>query len=162
MTLPESSRPTAARQPGRMPAWSLSGTAAGSLGEDILLARHGDRIRRLDQDRRTGHTVATLSDGSTDSAPNWIAGGTLTLRPADRARRGLVTLTDALTNNGNPESVREVRLLGRISLVWIAISLLLCLILAWSAVTFLDPATAEQLMTSYAQVPTLEPPTSTP
>ncbi|WP_193926270.1 hypothetical protein [Arthrobacter dokdonensis] len=43
-----------------------------SVGSDILLARHGSAISSMRLDRGNGRVVATLADGSCDSAPNLI------------------------------------------------------------------------------------------
>lgn len=44
-----------------------------SVGSDILLARHGNAITSMHLDRGRGRVVATLADGTFDSAPNLIA-----------------------------------------------------------------------------------------
>jgi hypothetical protein len=53
------------------------------VGHDILLARHGNHISAMRVDRSAGRVVASLDDGSTDSAPNMIAPG---LRMPDTLR----------------------------------------------------------------------------
>ncbi|MGO1886071.1 MAG: hypothetical protein ACTH3G_12010 [Citricoccus sp.] len=158
MRSPESPRPAHARPSRRPSIRPFTGATGGSLGEDILLARHGDQIFRLRQEHRTGLTVATLRDGTSDSAPNRIDGGTLALDPTERARLGWATLT----NDGDPESLRELRFLGRLSAIWIAVSVLLGLLMVWGMATLMEPATAEQLMSSYFQTTTFEAPSSTP
>lgn len=82
---PEIPHHAPARQVWRSSARPFAGATSGSLGEDILLARHGDRILRLRQDHRGGQTVASLRDGTMDAAPNRIEGGVLALRPGERA-----------------------------------------------------------------------------
>ncbi|NKX54106.1 hypothetical protein [Arthrobacter mobilis] len=47
------------------------------VGQDILLARHGSRICATRYDRRRNCIVATLDDGTFDTAPNVIAAGVL-------------------------------------------------------------------------------------
>jgi hypothetical protein len=42
------------------------------VGQDILLARHGNRICSTRYDRRRNCVVARLDDGTFDSAPNLI------------------------------------------------------------------------------------------
>lgn len=145
MRTPESPRHAPARSTWRPSIRPFAGATAGTLGEDILLARHGDRILRLRQDHRTGQTVATLRDGATDAAPNRIAGGTLALRPGERARLHWT----ALTRDGDPEAIRELRFFGRLSAIWIVASVALCLLMAWGMATFMDPAAAEELMSAY-------------
>lgn len=145
MRTPESPRPTPTPQGRRYSTRPVSDLHAGSLGEDILLARHGGAILRLRQDHRTGQTVATLRDGTTDAAPNWIEGGVLAPRPTERVRLGWA----ALTHDGDPATVRELRFLGRLSVIWIAVTLLLGALLVWSMATLMDPAAAEQLMSAY-------------
>ncbi|MGM7666486.1 hypothetical protein [Microbacterium sp. A93] len=151
MRSPESSRhapeghASPVRPVRRPSARPFAGASAGSLGEDILLARHGHQILRLRQDHRTGQTVATLRDGTTDAAPNRIEGGVLAPRPGESARLAW----DSLTHGGNPESVRELRFLGRLSAIWIAVSLLLGALMVWGMATVMDPAAAEQLMSAY-------------
>lgn len=134
-----------ARQARRSGTRAFSRVSTGSLGEDILLARHGDQILRLRQDHRTGQTVATLRGGTTDAAPNRIDGGVLALRPGESARLAWSTLTD----DGSPETARELRFLGRLTAIWIAASLLACALMAWGMATFMDPAVAEDLVSSY-------------
>ena len=43
------------------------------VGQDILLARHGSRICATRYDRRRNCVVATLDDGTFDTAPNVMA-----------------------------------------------------------------------------------------
>ncbi|UVJ39436.1 hypothetical protein [Arthrobacter sp. CJ23] len=43
------------------------------VGHDILLARHGDNISSMRVDRANDRVIATLDDGSWDSAPNLIS-----------------------------------------------------------------------------------------
>lgn len=142
---PEIPHPAPARQAWRSGARAFAGVSTGSLGEDILLARHGDRILRLRQDHRTGQTVATLRDGTTDAAPNRIDGGILAPRPGERARLSWATLTEG----GGSETASELRFLGRLTAIWIAASVLLCALMAWGMATFMDPATAEELASTY-------------
>ena len=145
MRTPEPPRHAPTRSTWRLSVRPVAGTTTGTLGEDILLARHGDRILRLRQDHRAGQTVATLRDGTSDTAPNRINGGTLALRPGERARLHWTTLTQ----DGDPEAIREVRLLGRLSVIWIAASVLLCALMAWGMATFMDPSAVEDLTSAY-------------
>ncbi|MBO1269538.1 hypothetical protein J1902_16460 [Arthrobacter sp. PO-11] len=43
------------------------------MGHDILLARHGNHISSMRVDRANDRVIATLDDGSWDSAPNRIS-----------------------------------------------------------------------------------------
>lgn len=45
------------------------------VGQDILLARHGNHICATRYDRRRNCVVARLDDGTFDTAPNVIAAG---------------------------------------------------------------------------------------
>lgn len=66
-------------------------------------------------------------------------------------------------HDGDPETARELRFLGRLSAIWIAVSVLLCLLMAWGMVTFMDPAAAEDLMSYYLNLsPVSEPSTTDP
>jgi hypothetical protein len=47
------------------------------VGQDILLARHGNHICATRYDRRRNCIVARLDDGTFDTAPNEIAAGVL-------------------------------------------------------------------------------------
>jgi hypothetical protein len=47
------------------------------VGQDILLARHGNHICATRYDRRRNCIVARLDDGTFDTAPNVIAPGVL-------------------------------------------------------------------------------------
>lgn len=145
MRTPEAPRPAPTYQGWRSSVRSLTGLHTGSLGEDILLARHGGAILRLRQDHRTGQTVATLRGGTTDAAPNRIEGGVLTPRPTERLRLGWTTLT----HDSDPATIRELRFLGRLSAIWIAVSLPLGALLVWSMATFMDPTAVEQLASAY-------------
>lgn len=91
------------------------------VGEDILLARHGQRIERLKLDRRTNSMFATLTDGSWDFASNVI------LPPAAAADDSVFSASDA-------------RILVRLILGWIAFSALLMIVGFYVASSVKDPS----------------------
>ena len=119
------------------------------MGEDILLARHGDQILRLSQDARTGQTIATLRDGSSDAAPNHLDGGASHLSPMDRTGRQLAVFA----SDHHAESRRELRFLARLSVAWLLISALVLGAMVWIAATFMDPQSIEALMSGYLGYP---------
>ncbi|MDQ4502490.1 hypothetical protein [Sinomonas sp. ASV322] len=86
------------------------------LGEDILLARHGARIRHFANDRRNGRTVAVLVDGSTDHAPNALVPA-LALTPAQR-------LSLHVQDVRNEFSREDLRALGWATAAWAVASAL--------------------------------------
>ncbi|MEA5453947.1 hypothetical protein SPF06_04350 [Sinomonas sp. JGH33] len=81
------------------------------LGEDILLARHGDRIHRFAHDRRNRRTVAVLVDGTTDHAPNAIAPA---ITPAERLSLQLHDFRNDLA----PVTKQDLRVLGWATAAW--------------------------------------------
>ncbi|GAB4098329.1 hypothetical protein [Sinomonas halotolerans] len=89
------------------------------LGEDILLARHGGRIAHLRLDRRSNCMVATLVDGTTDSASNVLA--PIAPTPVERLR----ATVEAVRADTAPVSRAELRALARFSAVWLVVSVLL-------------------------------------
>ncbi|WP_188805370.1 hypothetical protein [Citricoccus zhacaiensis] len=145
----EASRPVTRRSAPHRGRRTVTAAHSGSMGEDILLARHGDHIIRLRQDARAGQTVATLRDGSSDAAPNHLDGGASHLSPADRTGRQLV----ALASDHHAESRRELRFLARLSVAWLLISAVALGAMVWFAATFMDPQDLQALMTGYLGYP---------
>lgn len=85
------------------------------LGEDILLARHGQNVVEFRQDRKNSATIAFLRGGQTDSASNKLSTGILvsTVRtPAEAMSQGAVSYL----KNEAAVSRQEVRSLAKISL----------------------------------------------
>ncbi|QCU78954.1 hypothetical protein E7744_13065 [Citricoccus sp. SGAir0253] len=143
MTPPESPRPAATRRAPRRGRRSLATAQPGPLGEDILLARHGDRIESFRQDARTNRTVAALRDGGMDSAPNHLDGGAVRLSPVDRTQLRLATLSSAR----GAETRRELRFLGRITLAWLVVSAIAFGAMMWGAAA-MDPQDLQMVMSS--------------
>lgn len=142
MKSPEAPRPSAARRAPRRGRLSISTAPPGALGEDILLARHGDRIDHFRQDTDGDLTVAVLDDGGTDTAPNRLHGGAVHLSPADRTRLRLAELS----SDRHAATRREFRLLARISLAWLVLSVAAFALMMWGMTTVLEPADLELMM----------------
>jgi hypothetical protein len=143
MKSPEASRPSAARRAPRRGRLSISTAPPGALGEDILLARHGDRIDHFRQDADGGQTVAVLHDGGTDTAPNHLDGGAVHLSPAERTRLHLA----GLSSDRHAGTRREIGFLARISLAWLVLSVAALALMMWGMSSVLEPADLQLMMT---------------
>lgn len=86
------------------------------LGEDILLARHGDCIVELRHARKADVMVARLRDGSTDWAPNSL--GDMNIMPATAPVARMNKLADDFAADKLPVTRSEVRFLLKVSLAW--------------------------------------------
>lgn len=122
MSLIQSSNSTRGIRHGRM-----------RLGEDILLARHGDNIAAMRLDRRANRMVATLRDGSIDCASNSV----LATSPSPMARLG--AQLEAVRNDTASVSRADARALLKFSLVWLFISVLLTAGVVWAATASGNP-----------------------
>jgi hypothetical protein len=142
MKSPEASRPSVARRAPRRGRLSISTAPPGALGEDILLARHGDRIDHFHQDVDGNQTVAVLHDGGTDAAPNHLDGGAVRLSPADRTRRHLAELS----SDRHAETRREIGFLAKLSLAWLAVSVVVFGVMMWSLTAVLEPADLQAML----------------
>jgi hypothetical protein len=142
MKSPEASRPSAARRAPRRGRRSISTAGPGALGEDILLARHGDRIDHFHQDAEGHRTVAVLHDGGTDTAPNHLDGGTVRLSPADRTRLQLAELS----SDKHAQTRREIGFLAKLSLAWLAVSVVVFGVLMWGITASLEPGDLQLVM----------------
>jgi hypothetical protein len=92
------------------------------LGEDILMARHGDRIVKMRHDRKSRSTVATLADGTTDSAPDSIIDMPAVSIEANTPVHQLARFRRDYAEDKLAVSRRELRLLGRITAVWTVVA----------------------------------------
>ena len=101
------------------------------LGEDILLARHGDRLIEMTQDRKNNLT------GSTDSASNYLVNlnDMAALSPVER----LGKVAGDYSEDRLPVSRREVKLMLRLSAAWLAVSSVVVGGLSWAIYTYGDP-----------------------
>lgn len=93
------------------------------LGEDILLARHGDHIVELRHARKADVMVARLRDGSTDWAPNSL--GELNVMPVTAPVARMNKLADDFASDKLPVSRSEARFLLKVSLAWSAVAAVL-------------------------------------
>ncbi|MGP4995276.1 hypothetical protein [Glutamicibacter ardleyensis] len=90
------------------------------LGEDILLARHGESIIKFRQDRKNRATVAYLRGGEMDSASNILSANVLSTSvrtPVQTISQGTMTCL----NNESSVSRQEVRSLVKVSLGFSAV-----------------------------------------
>ncbi|WP_102159600.1 hypothetical protein [Zhihengliuella halotolerans] len=113
------------------------------LGEDILLARHGDAVTRFRQDRRLGVTVAVLRGGGRDSAPNRLdAVVPSALPPAERAAAAVGDFRAGRTG----EQRAEARYLAKIAVLWTVLTIAACSAMAWWAASNVDPEVLRSVM----------------
>lgn len=103
------------------------------LGEDILLARHGDNIAAMRLDRRANRMVATLRDGSIDCASNSV----LATAPSPMARLG--AQLEAVRNDTASVTRADARALLKFTLVWLFISVVLTVGVVWAATASGNP-----------------------
>lgn len=126
----------------RTRAWLSRNTdQVAPLGEDILLARHGDRVVRMTQDRGRGVTVAVLRGGEVDVAPNRLD----VVVPAPPAERAAAFVRDYRAGQSGVDR-DEVRLLVRMSAIWTAATVAVCSATAWWAVSAVDPEALQAMM----------------
>lgn len=114
------------------------------LGEDILLARHGDRIVEMTQDRKKQLTVARLVDGSTDSASNYLVNikELLALSPAERMSK----LAGDYSADRLQISRKDIKFMMRISALWTAASAVFIGGMTWAIYTYGDAETLSLMM----------------
>lgn len=113
------------------------------LGEDILLARHGDAVKRFRQDRRLGVTVAVLRGGGRDSAPNRLdAVVPSALPPAERAAAVMGDFRAGLSNAQRAEA----RYLAKVAALWTMLTVAACTAMAWWAASNVDPEVLRSVM----------------
>lgn len=114
-------------------------SASTTLGADILMARHGDRIVAWKLDKRADRTLVRLNDGVWDWAPNQLA---TDATPADRAAHLLGEYkADRL---GLKRS--EVKFIAKISLGWLVISGLATAFMVGVIMPGMDQETLEMFM----------------
>ncbi|MDI3329338.1 MAG: hypothetical protein QJR09_01215 [Micrococcus sp.] len=142
MKSPEASRPSAARRAPRRGRRSITTAPPGPLGEDILLARHGDHIDHFRQDPDGSRTVAVLHDGGTDTAPNHFDGGAVHLSPVDRTRLRLAELSSGT----HAQTRREIGFLTKLSLAWLLVSVAVFGLMMWGITTAMEPGDLQIVM----------------
>jgi hypothetical protein len=142
MKSPEASRPSAVRRAPRRGRRSITTAPPGALGEDILLARHGDRIDHFRQDADGHQTVAVLHDGGTDTAPNHLDGGAVRLSPADRTRLRLAELS----SDQHAGVRRDIGFLAKLSLAWLAVSVVFFGLMMWGITVAMEPGDLQLVM----------------
>ncbi|WP_146111837.1 hypothetical protein [Arthrobacter sp. MYb227] len=106
------------------------------LGEDILLARHGDRIVEMTQDRKNQLTIARLVDGSIDSASNYLVNikEMMALTPAERMNN----LAGDYSADRLQISRQDIKFMMRISALWTAASAVVIGGMTWAIYTYGD------------------------
>jgi hypothetical protein len=117
------------------------------LGEDILLARHGDKIVSLRLDRKSDSVVAVLSDGSTDSARNSL----VDMRPRITASPVLSIGRLAGDFQADKLSIKrdEAKLIAKLGALWGGIALSLAGGILWMTYNSADPEMLQALLTAY-------------
>ncbi|WP_189349471.1 hypothetical protein [Zhihengliuella salsuginis] len=113
------------------------------LGEDILLARHGDAVVRLKQNRTLGITVAVLTGGGIDTAPNRL--DAVVPAPAPPAARAATLMGDYRAGRTGVDR-NEVRLLAKFAAAWTAVTVAVCSATAWFAFETMDPEVLQSMM----------------
>lgn len=114
------------------------------LGEDILLARHGDRIIQLRQDRKHDLTIARLHGGRTDWAANTLAG--LTERVPESPAMRMGRLADDFKTDKLPMPSDEVRFLAKLGVIWGGLSLALSAGILWLTYQSANPDLMQSMM----------------
>ncbi|WP_417234228.1 hypothetical protein [Arthrobacter sp.] len=94
----------------------LVSAKAMHVGEDILLARHGDRITELRQNRKHDITIARLQGGATDWAANRLVDMTPRITDSPAARFG--RLSDDFRSDKLGIKRDEARFLAKVGAVW--------------------------------------------
>ncbi|MGL3805315.1 hypothetical protein ACSYDW_04395 [Paeniglutamicibacter sp. R2-26] len=114
------------------------------LGEDILLARHGDRIVKMTVDRKHNLTRALLADGTNDTASNFLVNlnAIAAVTPAER----LGKVAGDYSADRLPVSRRDIRLMVRLSAAWAVVSTALIGGLTWAVYNYGDPELLAQVM----------------
>ncbi len=114
------------------------------LGEDILLARHGERIVQLRQDRKHDLTIARLRDGRTDWAANTLAGMTEPIPESPALRMG--RLADDFKADKLAMPSGEVRFLAKLGAIWGGLSLVLSAGILWLTYQSVNPELMQSMM----------------
>ena len=114
------------------------------LGEDILLARHGDRIVEMTQDRKNQLTIARLVDGSIDSASNYLVNikEMMALTPAER----MSNLAGDYSADRLQISRKDIKFMMRISAIWTAASAVVIGGMTWAIYTYGDAEALTYMM----------------
>lgn len=118
------------------------------LGEDILLARHGDAISELRQDRKHGITIARLHGGTTDWAANSLVDMTPRITDSPMARVG--RLADDFKADKLPIKRDEARFLAKVGAIWGGVVVVLSGGILWLVSTSAHPELLQAMMTTPA------------
>lgn len=116
------------------------------LGEDILLARHGDRITELRQNRKHGITIARLRGGRTDWAVNSLVD--MTPRVTDSPVTRLGRLNDDFQADRLSIKRDEARLLAKIGAIWGGVVMALSGGIVWLAYSSGNSEMLQSMMTN--------------
>lgn len=116
------------------------------LGEDILLARHGDRIVEMTQDRKNNVTRVLLSDGTSDTASNFLVSlnALAAVTPVERFGK----MAGDYSADRLPVSRGEIRLMVRLSAAWAVVSTAVVGGLSWAIYSYGDAEMLAQIMGS--------------
>lgn len=109
-----------------------------------MLARHGDRIVEMTQDRKNQLTVARLVDGSTDSASNYLVNikEMMALTPAER----MSSLAGDYSADRLQISRKDIKFMMRISALWTAASAMMIGGMTWAIYTYGDAESLTVMM----------------
>lgn len=114
------------------------------LGEDILLARHGERITELRQNRKHGVTVARLQGGGTDWASNTLVDMTPRITDSPVARMG--RWADDFSADKLSIKRDEARFLAKVGAVWGGVVVALGAGILWMTYNSANPELLQAMM----------------
>jgi len=116
------------------------------LGEDIMLARHGERITELRQDRKHDITIARLQGGRTDWASNKLVDMTPRITDSPVARMG--RLADDFKADKLSIKREEARFLAKVGAVWGGVVVALGAGILWMTYNTANPELLQAMMTT--------------
>lgn len=116
------------------------------LGEDILLARHGEAITELRQDRKHDITIARLRGGRTDWAANALVDMTPRITDSPIVRVG--RLADDFKADKLAIKRDEARFLAKVGAIWGGVIVALSAGILWLTAHSSNPEMLQAMMTT--------------